>query len=614
MKKKVLWVKNLEDIYKFGSSIGTGSYGKVLKAFNVETKQNVVCKIVSRKGDYVRELDHLISLRKCYGVLPIRQAIFTTSQLCLEFQEGESSLQKYIKDRKISSKKPEEDLRSLLYEALSITNQLLITMSHIHTNNIVHRDLKSGNIVITRDEKGVRAWTIDFGMSKRIIGTDDNQDVSNYEIVTATYRAPELWRPARNINDNDDSEEEEDDSVEFIPIEEEKNEPTTAKVSKERKYNQRVDIWSVGCILFEIIAGYCPFTGKDEKEIREKISGHMIHILGSHDTTICLEKPKSINIEKELDNIVKKIITKGTREGKSMDYMDLCSSMEDMTVTPQGTRKFTKRCSSSGTNFLPKDCEAIMFVIRKLLRGLLHPNPEKRLTAEIALKEFGKYSRRDDSIIGTPVDVSQPRILNNMSKKSFMNVMQSCWVALDHLKYNTNVVYLGIYLWIRCVTVSPELCKEFSLSTIMMASFRMAISYMSEDIRDLRTLRRHISKKHEEKSPRREVNCTSSILTIFEGRIWIKNPGDIRHLIIPGCKKGKWDTNVEKTIFCVIMSKLSKKFVVPNPDSVVSRSLELLKIQYQKIQEQLSDVNNNNDMMNSQTTGEYSIDTEMTDV
>lgn len=602
---KVLWVKKLEDIYKFGDSIGSGTYGSVRRAINLESKERVVCKIVSRKGDYVRELDHLISLRKCYGVLPLKMACFTTSELCLEFEEGDCSLQKYIKERKLSKRKPDEDLLVILYEALSITNQLLITMVHVHTNDIVHRDLKTGNIVMTKDDKGVRAWTIDFGMSKRIIGTEDNRDISHYAIVTATYRAPELWRIPKNIItsklnesiDEDDDEDENDDDAEYLPVEDDiqNNNNVFSQVpgkinqenikfppvvsGKDRIYNSRVDVWSIGCILFEIITGYCPFSADREKDVRRRIAGHILHVAGVHDTILCPEKPKPINIERELDNAIKKIITKGQNKDKerNMDYMDLCSSMEDVFVTPKGTRKVTKRCSSSGPTALSKDCEAMLFVIKKLLRGLLQPDASKRLSAKTALKEFGKYSMKDNSVIGTPVDLSCKRTLNTMARESFMNVIEGAWVACDHLKYHTGVVYLGLYLWIRCITISPELCKEFSLATILLASFRMAISYTGEDIGDLRAFRRLMTKKQqEEKSPRREVNCTSSILTILGGRVWIRNPGDLRHLAIQNCKKGEWDTVVEKTMFSIIMTMLADTFTVPDPDTVVSRTRDRL--------------------------------------
>jgi serine/threonine protein kinase len=162
-----VWVKNLEEIYTFDKKIGSGQYGKVLlvpvlkiqvwTAVDHISGKMVVCKIVERKIDYLRELDHLITLRSCYGVLPIKKAVFCTKKLCMEFDLAETSLYNFIKKRQII------DLGDYLYESLKIFYQLLISLDEMHINGIVHRDLKSTNIVMMKKNP----WVIDLGMSKR---------------------------------------------------------------------------------------------------------------------------------------------------------------------------------------------------------------------------------------------------------------------------------------------------------------------------------------------------------------------------------------------------------------------------------------------------------------
>lgn len=246
---EVLWVKKLEEIYSFDKKIGSGQYGKVWTAVDVITKRLVVCKIVDRKADYVRELDHLISLRNCYGVLPIKKAVFSTLNLCMEFDLGETSLYNYIR------KRPSGSLKDTLCDSMRVAYQLLQSLAEIHANGIVHRDLKSSNIVMLNK----KAWIIDFGMSKRLVDPN-GQDVSFYEIVTSTYRAPELWRPVKSRKNSDSDSDASDD---------EDNQP--------RKYDKTADVWSLGCILFELLTKESPFTGQRESDVRKRIAGHVLH-------------------------------------------------------------------------------------------------------------------------------------------------------------------------------------------------------------------------------------------------------------------------------------------------------------------------------------------------
>jgi tRNA A-37 threonylcarbamoyl transferase component Bud32 len=71
---------------------------------------------------------------------------------------GETSLYHYIKKKKKYS-----SLKEHLIDALRITYRISKSIAEMHANGIVHRDLKSGNVVILNE----KAWVIDLGMSKR---------------------------------------------------------------------------------------------------------------------------------------------------------------------------------------------------------------------------------------------------------------------------------------------------------------------------------------------------------------------------------------------------------------------------------------------------------------
>jgi tRNA A-37 threonylcarbamoyl transferase component Bud32 len=75
----------------------------------------------------------------------------------MEFDLGETSLYNYIR------KRPHTTLKELLCDSMKIIYQLLQSLAGMHTHGIVHRDLKSSNVVMLND----KAWIIDLGMSKR---------------------------------------------------------------------------------------------------------------------------------------------------------------------------------------------------------------------------------------------------------------------------------------------------------------------------------------------------------------------------------------------------------------------------------------------------------------
>ncbi|KAL8168430.1 UNVERIFIED_CONTAM: Mitogen-activated protein kinase 14 [Gekko kuhli] len=89
---------------------------------------------------------------------------------------------------------------------------------YIHSADIIHRDLKPSNLAVNED---CELKILDFGLARH---TDD--EMTGY-VATRWYRAPEIMLNWMH-------------------------------------YNQTVDIWSVGCIMAELLTGRTLFPGKDE--------------------------------------------------------------------------------------------------------------------------------------------------------------------------------------------------------------------------------------------------------------------------------------------------------------------------------------------------------------
>jgi serine/threonine-protein kinase len=114
-----------------------------------------------------------------------------------------------------------------VHDALRITRQVAASLGAAHARGIVHRDLKPENIYLVRDPEvagGERAKILDFGIAKL---TEHNgpKTVTATVMGTPAYMSPEQCRGAGKVD-------------------------------------ARADVYSLGCVLFAILAGHPPFLGE----------------------------------------------------------------------------------------------------------------------------------------------------------------------------------------------------------------------------------------------------------------------------------------------------------------------------------------------------------------
>merc|ERR1711937_226666 len=138
----------------------------------------------------------------------------------------------------------ETDLHRVIYSKQQLTDehfqyfiyQLLRGLKYLHSANVVHRDLKPSNILVN---KNCDLKICDFGLARGYGGDEDDPNLTDY-VVTRWYRAPEV-------------------------------------VLLASEYTKSVDVWSVGCILCELIGRKPIFTGKDHLDQIKKI----LQVVGS---------------------------------------------------------------------------------------------------------------------------------------------------------------------------------------------------------------------------------------------------------------------------------------------------------------------------------------------
>lgn len=109
--------------------------------------------------------------------------------------------------------------------------QILRGLLYMHSANVVHRDLKPSNILVNKD---CDLKICDFGLARGLgLENDEDSQLTDY-VVTRWYRAPEV-------------------------------------VLLASEYTKSIDVWSVGCILCELIGRKPIFTGKDHLDQIKKV-------------------------------------------------------------------------------------------------------------------------------------------------------------------------------------------------------------------------------------------------------------------------------------------------------------------------------------------------------
>jgi eukaryotic-like serine/threonine-protein kinase len=113
-----------------------------------------------------------------------------------------------------------DDRRLLPERALEITDGVLRALDYSHRNGIVHRDIKPGNVMLTRSGE---IKVMDFGIARATSDAQATMTQTAQVIGTAQYLSPEQARGER--------------------------------------VDARSDLYSVGCLLYELLTGRPPFTG-----------------------------------------------------------------------------------------------------------------------------------------------------------------------------------------------------------------------------------------------------------------------------------------------------------------------------------------------------------------
>ena len=207
--------------YRVGKPLGRGGMGTVFAAVHEKTKQPVAVKLISDhvadEAKFRRRFDAEIKSLQClshrgivriYGFGEEEGHLFYS----MELVQGES-LQKLIRREK------HLDWQTTIDVAIQICGAL----KHAHDIGVIHRDLKPANLVV---DENWQVKLVDFGIAK-IFG--DSNTVAGSLLGTADYMAPEQ--------------------------------------ATSKGITQRTDLYALGSVMYAMLAGRAPFTGKSVTQV-----------------------------------------------------------------------------------------------------------------------------------------------------------------------------------------------------------------------------------------------------------------------------------------------------------------------------------------------------------
>lgn len=213
--------------YEVGDLIGRGGMAEVRLGYDTRLSRSVAIKIL--RADLARDPMFLARFRReaqSAAALnhPSIVSVYDTGEEQVASESGATLslpfiVMEYVKGHTVSSLLNNGDPVPIS-EAVQIVAGVLSALEYSHREGIIHRDIKPGNVMITEDGK---VKVMDFGIARAIADSAATMTQTNSVVGTAQYLSPEQARG--------------------------------------EVVDARSDLYSTGCLLYELLTGKPPFTG-----------------------------------------------------------------------------------------------------------------------------------------------------------------------------------------------------------------------------------------------------------------------------------------------------------------------------------------------------------------
>jgi eukaryotic-like serine/threonine-protein kinase len=220
--------------YEISAFIAAGGMGEVYRARHTLLSRDVAIKVIlgqpsddSARRRLMREAKHA--------------SVLTHANICTIHEVGEGEIGPFIVMQYVGGRSLKALIRDALPsldDALGYGMQIADALAHAHGHGIIHRDLKSSNVVVSSDGRPI---VLDFGLAKRL----------------STHETPESHEPTVTGPET--------------PV------GTLSHMAPEvllgGPADVRTDVWSLGVLLYELATGELPFTGRTPYETSSAILG-----------------------------------------------------------------------------------------------------------------------------------------------------------------------------------------------------------------------------------------------------------------------------------------------------------------------------------------------------
>ena len=250
--------------YVIEAVLAKGGMGVVWRAQNMESAEPVAIKAVANDlivdpEFRIRMQDEARRHQRLHhpNIVPVPDVFETAGETCIVMKLiGGLSLATLLEHR--------PNNRLDVEEAVRIVKDVLDALNYAHRHGIVHRDVKPSNVMVDREGK---VWLLDFGIALAM--GEQRRTRTGQTVGTLLYMSPE-------------------------------------QIIKPRTIDHRSDVYSVGCMLYEMLTGRAPFVKNQDGIADSDFAIQQAHV----NRTPLQPKSRVANIPADLDRIIMTALNK----------------------------------------------------------------------------------------------------------------------------------------------------------------------------------------------------------------------------------------------------------------------------------------------------------------